>query len=1302
MHRGERIGTRWEIGDVAGSGGMGVVYRATDLANGVQVAVKVVLGEGGDTLLRFRRETEILDGLLHPNLARRLDAGELPDGRAYLVLEWIEGMSLAQRLAEGALTTLEALQLVGVLASALSVVHADGVVHRDLKPTNVLLRGGNLGDPVLIDFGIARRGDDAMTRTGLVVGTPAYMAPEQAIGDRSIDARADIFSLGCILYECLTGRAPFAAPHMVAALTKVLFEAPAPIRPAHPEVPEVVEALVMRMLTKDRAARPRDAAAVQALVHRLVADVRLAAPAEEPLVATLPRSLLTSAEQRIVSVILLSAPGTPPPQEDATRIMDRSDGAPLERAPTSLPNADVLGRVRAVAGSFGAHVDGLLGGVVLVLTPASEVATDHAAGAARCALALRALLPEAPLSLAVGRAMLQEASLAGSVIDEAAALLLAARPDPAGAVRIGEMAAGLLDTSFDVRGDAVSLMLVGRRELGAPAAPRPVRGVSVPFVGRRRELDFIEGLLLESRQDRRAHAVLVTAAPGLGKSRLVAELLRRTAADSSSKWWCSAEPTIELRPFAIIGGLVAHAAQLRHDEPAEVRLRKLRARFRRELSGANAERTVEVLGELLPAAPAGDTVAASAHADSSLSDRARIAWLELVEAESRTRPLVLFVDDFQWADERSVRLLEAALHACENQPLTLVAAGRPEAEERFAAFVRDARVQVLKLGRLPDDDARSIVRAVGGAEPDADVGAILAQSQGNAFFLEELLRARWHRDAPVPDTMLAAVDARIDALSPLSRRLVRAASVFGDRFWEPAIQEMAGARAGATAEAVRELIDEELVVEDLDSEHPGARQLSFPHALVREAAYARLTDDDRRRGHRLAGMWLQRRAASAAAVVARHLEIGGEPQRAALWHALAAEQALERGDGQGALWHTEHAAGAPDDLAGRLLALEGIARYDLGDGERGLGCLVGALQRLPPRSAEWCHTFGLTLPLLLDRRRTDEAVVLCRTLLDSPDSARTPPVRAAAARAVLSLGIHEGRNELGTALLAIADGPGSPSEIDAVLEAVRQGYLALGRSQVASRRGDLGEAIAASEVAVAAFQRARNPRREANALNRLGDALKNVGAWGEALAVLDQGLSLVRRLGIAPTEATIASNRSWVLTMLGRLDEAVVEAARALDICTRVRIAFGVVYCRAYLARALLASRALADAERHARAAVEAAAGAPNARPFAQTMLAEVLLRAGNPSDALAQIAPVLVEAHGPKGMDEGDALAHLVHAEALHALGRQAEAATAIHDARGRIEARAALISDPDRRATFLAVPEHRRTIDGALGRAW
>jgi tetratricopeptide (TPR) repeat protein len=1285
---------------------MGIVYRATDLVSGELVAVKVLLEEGGDHLARFRREGEIVGGLLHPNVARRLDAGELPDGRAYLVLEWIEGMSLGERLAEGPLPVVEALELAAILASALSVVHADGVIHRDLKPSNVLLRAGKSSNPVIIDFGIARREDTALTRTGLLMGTPTYMAPEQATGDKSIDARADVWSLGCILYECLTGRAPFAAGNLIAALSKVLLEAPARLRDSIPDIPESVELLVIRMLAKDRAVRPRDGGAAATLLEMVLAEIRAESAAGEPLVATQPRSLLTAAEQRIVSVLLVSVPGLVPCDQDAATVAESETRRELEAAhSTPLPAEEVVARVRDVARAFGGHAEGLLGGVVLVKMTPSDVATDHAANAARCALALRALLPDNPMALAVGRALVQEGTLAGSVIDEAASLLLSTAPTPSAAVRLGQVAAGLLDSAFDVRGDSVSLVLVGEREGGFPAAPRPVLGVSVPFVGRRRELAFIEGLILECREDRRAQAVLVTAPPGLGKSRLAAELLGRLGADAAGIWWSSAEPSLTRRPFAVVARLVAHAAQLRNDEPPGVRIRKLRARFGRELSPDVADRVVSVLSELVPSreGTSPGSSAPSPSANTSLADQARVAWLELIEAESRTRPLLLVVDDFHWADDQSVRLLEAALKTCENHALTLLAAGRPEAEERFPGFIRDTRLQVLKLDRLSDEGSQTIVRAVCGADMDpAEVSAMLARSQGNAFFIEELLRARWRRDARVPDTLLAAVDARIDALSPLARRLIRAASVFGERFWEPAIQEMAGAQSRATSDAVQELVAQELVTEDVDSEYSDARQLSFRHALVREAAYARLTEEDRRRGHRLAGMWLLRRGARAAAVVARHLELGGEQGRAAGWHLRAAEQALERGDGQGALWHADHvsAAGGQEDLAGRLLALEGIARHDLGDGDRSLDCLTAGLGRLPPGGADWCNAFGLALPMLLDRRRTAEAFALCRTLLAAGQSQPSLEILAAAARAALSVWTHEGPSEATAELLALAQRRDSVPEQDRVLDALRKGYLALVRSQSSARQGDLGEVIDASEMAVSSFQEAGNLRRQANALNRLGDGLKSVGAYVESLTVLDQGLALVRRLGITPTEATITSNRGYVLAMLGRVDEAVVETARALDICTRAGIAFGVVYCRAYLARALLASGALADAERNARLAADGAGAAPKARPFAETTLAEVLLRSGGADEALARIVPIVAEAQGPRGVDEGDALAHLVHAEALAALGRQAEARVAIRAARDRIEERAARISHAGWRATFVTVPEHRRVLE--LAAAW
>jgi serine/threonine protein kinase len=207
LRSGELFANRFEIDRAAGSGGMGTVYRARDHLSGQLVALKLVSdsrNESSDSE-RFARESQILAELSHPGIVSYVAHGMTQDGQRFLVMRWLEGEDLAERLTRGPLTLREALALTHRIAQALAFAHDRKVIHRDLKPTNIFLPGGDIDAAQLLDFGIARRlgGSRAMTRTGTIVGTPEYMAPEQARGARELTPAVDLFSLGCVLYECL-------------------------------------------------------------------------------------------------------------------------------------------------------------------------------------------------------------------------------------------------------------------------------------------------------------------------------------------------------------------------------------------------------------------------------------------------------------------------------------------------------------------------------------------------------------------------------------------------------------------------------------------------------------------------------------------------------------------------------------------------------------------------------------------------------------------------------------------------------------------------------------------------------------------------------------------------------------------------------------------------------------------------------------------------------------------------------------------------------------------------------------------
>jgi serine/threonine-protein kinase len=262
---GKLIGDRYRIDEKLGVGGMGAVYRGEHVLMRKPVAVKVLHREMTtmtEVVKRFELEAIAAGRIDHPNVTVATDFGKLEDGAFYLVLEYVPGKSLTELIrAEAPLSVERTLFIARQVAGGLGAAHAAGIVHRDLKPDNVMLieRGGTRDFVKVLDFGIAKvttegggtNGGTNLTRMGAIFGTPAYMAPEQAAGQR-VDHRADIYSLGLVVYEMLSGRQTFQAAEIIGLLTKQLTEPPPPL----PEsIDEGVRALVMKMLEKDPEAR---------------------------------------------------------------------------------------------------------------------------------------------------------------------------------------------------------------------------------------------------------------------------------------------------------------------------------------------------------------------------------------------------------------------------------------------------------------------------------------------------------------------------------------------------------------------------------------------------------------------------------------------------------------------------------------------------------------------------------------------------------------------------------------------------------------------------------------------------------------------------------------------------------------------------------------------------------------------------------------------------------------------------------------------------------------------------------------
>ena len=280
------LGAGYRLSHELGGGGMAKVYVADDPASGRRVVVKVLSPDlvAGVDVVRFRREINLLARLHHPNIVPVLSAGQSGDDLLYYTMPLVEGESLRALLTRERQLPLErALAIARDIADALRCAHDHQIVHRDIKPENILVEAAG-GRALVADFGIARaitRSEvGRVTSSGVTLGTPAYMSPEQAGAEQEVDGRSDIYSLGCVLYEMLAGTPPFTGPNMRVVITKHMTQPAPSVRVARPELDESLDRILAWMLAKDRERRFTDAARLLAALEDPSA---VPAPPRDPL-----------------------------------------------------------------------------------------------------------------------------------------------------------------------------------------------------------------------------------------------------------------------------------------------------------------------------------------------------------------------------------------------------------------------------------------------------------------------------------------------------------------------------------------------------------------------------------------------------------------------------------------------------------------------------------------------------------------------------------------------------------------------------------------------------------------------------------------------------------------------------------------------------------------------------------------------------------------------------------------------------------------------------------------------------------
>lgn len=1312
MEPGETIVRRFTIEREIGAGGMGTVYRATDLETGGPVAVKRLDIRTVNDAERFAREAVVLAELKHPGIVRYVAHGRTESGEDFIAMEWLEGKTLQDRLAEGPLSMVETVQLGTRIAAALSIAHGRGVIHRDLKPPNLFLPDGDIARVKLLDFGVARltgllASATTMTRTGAVIGTPGYMAPEQARGAKELDARADLFSFGSVLFQCLTGKAPFSGTNIMAVLAKILLEEAPRVRELRPEVPVALDELIARLLAKEPDGRPESADVVgEALGAISFADLQAGSayfPAPMRVDPPSKPASLTDSEQRLICVVLAGdTEGT-------------GDTWSPERVKSS--NASV----ETIVNNHGGRLETLMDGSTLIHFGGSGAATDLAASAARCALGLRKIFGDAPVVLATGRGEVSRRMPIGEVIDRAARTLEAADTTH---VRIDNVSAGLLELRFELGSDPSGWFLEGER-LGVVPAGRTLLGKPTTCVGRDRELVTLEATLEEVIDEPVARSVVVTGGPGMGKSRLARELMTRLEDRDEEVMLLTAQGDAHRAssPFDLLAGAVRRAAGICDGEAAEIQREKLEALIARHVSVEDRTRVVSFIGEMASVAFPDDFhegLEVARRDAMVMGDAMKGAWIDWLAAELDHGPIVLLLEDLHHGDLPTVRFVDAALKRLPESPLMVLALARPEMKDRFPQIWAASNPIELRLRGLTKKATEKLVRQVLPEPSKETISLIIDRGEGNPFFIEELIRAvDAGRASELPDTVLGMVQARLDALGSAAKRVLRAASVFGNTFWRGGVLALLG--GGDSTSTVSEWLDElcnrEIIEKIPTSTFPDEVEYRFRNASMRDAAYAMLTDRDRPLGHRLAGEWLEATGERDATVLAGHFDRGSENQKAITFYLRGAVQAIEANDFAAAIASADRGLelGADLETLGRLELSRAVAHYWLGDIEATKAAADRASAHLPQGSAGWYRAVGEILSSLLrsgdtetperdagdvspERRSARSSleswVEKAATAKPEPDAGNAQLIcLARTAEHLLVVGHHTLSDRL-------FDKVDEVVEAQDALDPLALARVHRGRARRSLHHGDPGAYAVGLEAAYETFERAGDARNACNERMNMGFAFAELGLYDKAREALESARTAAERMNLEHVVAWADNNLGNVLA-LSDLEEARRVEQRAIDAGIEQKDprleGTSRIYMSGILHRAGDAPGAIAQAQR----AVELLGNLASLKTVAMAALARAKLAMNDTEAALAcaESAMHILETLG--GLEEGEALVRLVYAETLYGAGDRDAAKIAIGTAMDRLYTRAGRIGDLAWRVTFLeCVPDHARTF--ALAQAW
>jgi len=1269
----------YQLDEMLGGGGMGVVYRAR-APEGGSVAVKILRAHltREQDIARFRREAAI--EIDHPNVIQVLDSGVDRDGTPYIVFELLLGESLEERMDRGPLSPKHAVSIAAQACDALTAAHAQGIVHRDLKPANLFCCED--GTIKLLDFGIARVGSQQLTAAGTVVGTLSYLSPEQARGGPDVDARSDLWAVGALLFEALTGRAPFDRPSPVGTLLAIMNEPAPPVGHDGSPGSKGVAELIERCLRREPDARWQTASDLGAALRGIgsLTEVPREPPTEirplEPdsfadtLASEPVETSIRPGEQRIVAVLL------------AQRVTQ-------------------MAAIEAAVTEQGGRFFPLLGKAAIGLFGAQRWEGDETHRAVRAALECR--MAAGTVAVGSGRVRSSGVGIAGDALRQAE---LASEASLLG-VAVDAGTARAIHSGFSVRDAGNGLTeVIGE----APASDRPVMG-GHSLLGRTVEMSQLRAMSSIAFGEKCATFVSLVGPTGIGKTRLRRELAHDMAG-------------LEPRPLVLVGqpesaqqgvafslwasvirrrareGAMAHGwpSMEASARPLE-RSMALHALAREAVSEEEAARCATFLAQVVGIEVSPTPELMAARSDPQLmQDRIRRALLDWLDGLARARPLAILLEDHPWADDASLDLLAQVLAESRARPLFVLCTGRddaalPEALDRLA---------VLRL-RLFGLDAHSIgelaARTAGRSISRPLFESLAKRTEGNPLFVEHLvldLRDGGLLDGepaelPLPVSIEASVQSRLDRLSQPERELLKLLSVFG----RPATAAELGALGAPESTARLEaLAARDLLVVRQQGAGRESRGYGFRSPLTAEVTYAIMVPEVRRDLHGRLGRALLADPSADPEQAAGHLERGGVPDEAALQYLEATREASQRGDSASVLRCSESAldlgVNDPDARFELHMARADAFRFRGDRGEQ-----KGELERamaLAGTSEQLIRVLTERAVWLLRKGELEEAEACAQSALQHADAHKNPAAHALALGRLGEIRMRRGEDAAATADLKRAANlaPADPPRLRAM--------IAGWRGQLASSQGHLGESRARFEEAAGLARAAGDERRAAAYVANLADWLNRCGEYEEAVPALEDALSALRRVGNRLVEGYVLLNLAYARAGTASPSEALGLIDEALTLSREVGDSYLGTVALVYRARNLSTLARLSAAASAAEEAISEAekCGSDAWRALALTARARVALQAGEAEAALSLSAEAAALREELGGIEEDEALIFLVRAEALEAHGSDDEAKAVRSKGRARLHLLASRIADPLWRERFLRGPApHRELLD-------